>query len=188
MKRAQPEETEPDVLVQISMAVEGRFAVVQVKRAEVFHPHRFVKVVHCLFESVGFPEIISRSVDVTCVQTYADTFLVVYEGDDVAQVFEGGANYVAPTCHGFEDRRYGLGGCVGSVESFGYTGDGRGSRMAASPARVEIVKSDAERFAAVEIVQEGIVGLGGLFGVFLGEVDEVGAVRQDMTVRSDEKV
>ena len=75
---------------------------------------------------------------------------------------------------------------MGSIESLGYAGDGRGSRMAARPAGMKVIESDTERFAAVEIVQEGIVGLGGLFGVFLGEIDEVGAVRQDMTVWSDE--
>ena len=41
---------------------------------------------------------------------------------------------------------------------------------------MEIVEPDAEGFAAVEVVDEGVVGLGGLFGVLLGEVDEVGAV------------
>ena len=75
---------------------------------------------------------------------------------------------------------------MGSVESFGYAGDSRGTRMAASPAGMEVVESDTEGFATVEIVQEGIVGLGGLFGVFLGKIDEIGAVRQDMTIGNDE--
>lgn len=66
---------------------------------------------------------------------------------------------------------------MGSVESLGYTGNSGRSRMAASPAGVEVVESDAERFAAIEIVEEGIVGLVGLFRVFLGEIDEIGAVR-----------
>lgn len=58
--------------------------------------------------------------------------------------------------------------------------------MAACPAGVEVVKSYAQGFAAVEIVQEGIVGLGSLFRVFLGEINEVGAVWQDMTTSNDE--
>ena len=115
--------------------------------------------------------------NVTCVKAYSNSFLVFYESDDVAQVFEGRANYVATTCHGFEDRCYGLGGCMGTVKSLGYTGDSGRSRMAASPAGVEIVESDTKRFAAVEIVKKGIVGLSGLFGVFLGEIDKIGAVR-----------
>ncbi len=177
MECAQAEESEADVLVQISVAAEGGFAVIQVERTKVFHPHYFVEGVQCLFESHGFSQVISRSVNVTCVKTYPNSFLVVYESDDVAQVFEGRANYVTTTCHCFEDGRYGLGGCMGSVESLGYTGNSGRSRMAASPAGVEVVESDAKRFAAIEIVEEGIVGLSGLFSVFLGEIDEIGAVR-----------
>lgn len=66
---------------------------------------------------------------------------------------------------------------MGSIESLGYTGDSGRSRVAASPTGVEIVESDTKRFAAVQIVEEGIVGLSGLFGVFLGEIDEIRAVR-----------
>ena len=65
---------------------------------------------------------------------------------------------------------------MGSVESFGYTGDGGRPRTAAGPAGVEIVESDPQRFAALEIVEECIVRLRGLFGLFLGEIDEIGSV------------
>lgn len=177
MECAQTEEAEADVLMQVPVAAKGRFAVVDVERAEVLHPHCFVEVVQRLLESHGCPQVVSSSVHVTRVETHSDSFLVVHECDDVAQVFKGRADDVAAAGHGFEDGRYRLGGRVGLVESLGYAGDGGWSGMAAGPAGVEIVEPDAEGFAAVEVVEEGVVGLGGLFGVFLGEVDEVGAVR-----------
>lgn len=45
---------------------------------------------------------------------------------------------------------------------------------------LEVVEFDAEGFAAVEVVEEGGVGLLGFGGVFLCEVDEVGAVGKDV--------
>lgn len=177
MERAETEEAETDVLVQVSMAVEGRFAVVQVERAEVLQPHGFIEIVQCLFENCGFPQVVARCVDVAGIDAHADSFLVVHQGDDVAQVFKGRANDVAAACHGFEDRRDGFGGFMRSIESLGYAGDGGGSGMAAGPAGVEVVESDAEGFAADEIVKEGIVGLCGFFCIFLSEIDKIGAVR-----------
>lgn len=55
-----------------------------------------------------------------------------------------------------------------------WRGGGRGSSL-------EVVQLDAEGFAAVEVVDEGVIRLFGFVGVFLGEVHEVGAVREDMT-------
>lgn len=49
-------------------------------------------------------------------------------------------------------------------------------------ARVEIVEFDAEGFAAFEVVEEGFVGLCGACWVRVGEVDEVGAVGDDVLV------
>ena len=186
MERAQTEEAETDVLVQIPVAVEGRFAVIQVERAEVFQPDYLLEIIQRLFESRRFPQIVSCGVDVAGIETDADPLLVIYEGDDVAQVFERGADDVAAARHAFEDGRDGSGGRVGAIEGFGYAGDGGGAGVATSPARVEVVESDAEGFAAAEVVKEGIVGLGGFFGVFLGEVDEVGAVGEDVTMWMDE--
>ena len=56
---------------------------------------------------------------------------------------------------------------MGSVECLGYAGDGGMSGMAASPAGVEIVESNTKGFAAVEIVEEGVIGLSGFVGIFL---------------------
>lgn len=42
---------------------------------------------------------------------------------------------------------------------------------------------DVEGFAAVEVVEEGGVGLLGSGWVYLGEVDEVGAVGEDVAAR-----
>ena len=181
MEGAQTEEAETDVLVQIPVAVEGRFAVIQVERAEVFQPDYLLEIIQRLFESRRVPQIVPRGVDVAGIETNADPFLVIYEGDDVAQVFERGADDVAAARHGFEDGRDGAGGCVRAVKGFGYAGNGGGAGVAACPAWVEVVESDAEGFAAAEIVEEGVVCLGGSFGVFLGEVDEVGAVGEDVT-------
>ena len=47
-------------------------------------------------------------------------------------------------------------------------------------ALLEVVQLDAEGFAPLEVVEEGVVGLFGSVGVFLGEVHEVGAVREDV--------
>ena len=186
MEPAQTEEAETDVLVQISVAVEGRFAVIQVERAKVFQPNYLLEIFQRPFESHRFPQIVPRGVDVAGIEADADPFLVVYEGDDVAQVFERGADDVAAARHGFEDGRDGSSGCVGAVEGFSYAGDSGGAGVAACPARVEVVKSDAEGFAAAEVVEEGVVGLGGFFSVFLGEVHEVGAVGENVAIWSDE--
>lgn len=45
---------------------------------------------------------------------------------------------------------------------------------------LEVVQLDAEGFAAVEVVEEGVVGLFRFVWVFLREVDEVGAVGEDV--------
>ena len=181
MEGAQTEEAETDVLVQIPVAVEGRFAVIQVERAEVFQSDYLLEIVQRLFESRRFPQIVPRGVDVAGIETDADPFLVIYEGDDVAQVFERGADDVTAARHGFEDGRDGAGGCVRAVEGFGDAGNGGGAGVAACPAWVEVVESDAEGFAEAEVVEEGVVCLGGSIGVCLGEVDEVGAVGEDVT-------
>lgn len=52
--------------------------------------------------------------------------------------------------------------------------------MRARVARVEVVESDAQALAAVQVVDEGGVGLRGLVRLGLREVHEVGAVRQDV--------
>lgn len=44
-----------------------------------------------------------------------------------------------------------------------------------------------QRFAAVEIVEEGIVRLSGLLGVLLGEVDKIRAMRQYVTRGKNEQ-
>ena len=186
MERAQTEKAETDVLMQIPVAAEGRFAVVQVERAEVFQPDYLLEIVQRLFEGGRCPQIVSRGVDVAGIEADADPFLVIHEGDDVPQVFKRGADDVAAARHGFEDGRDASGGCVGAVESFGYAGDGGGAGVAACPARVEVVESDAKGFAAAEVVEEGVVGLGSFSSVFLGEVDEIGAVGEDMATYNDE--
>lgn len=116
------------------------------------------------------------------IETDADTFLVIYERDDVAQVFKGRTDDVAAARHGFEDGRDGSGGCVRAVEGFGYAGNGGGPGVAACPAWVEVVESDAEGLTAVEVVEESFVGLGGFFGIFLREVNEIGAVGENVTM------
>ena len=128
--------------MQISVAAEGRFTVIQVKSAEVLHPHDLVEVVQRLPERRGFPQIISRGVNVTRVEADPDSFLVVYEGDDVAQIFKGRANDVPTPCHGLKYGRHSRGGCVGPVESLGNAGNGGRSGVAASRAGVEVVESD----------------------------------------------
>lgn len=70
---------------------------------------------------------------------------------------------------------------MGAVQRSGNARQGRlAGRGGARPARVEVVEPDAESFAAVEVVEEGVVGLSVLLGIFLREVHEVGAVREDV--------
>ncbi len=45
---------------------------------------------------------------------------------------------------------------------------------------MEVVELDAESFAAVEVVEEGVVGLSVLLWIFLREVHEIGAVGEDV--------
>lgn len=45
---------------------------------------------------------------------------------------------------------------------------------------MEIVKLDAEGVATLQVVDEIGVGLGGFFGVCLSQVDEVGAVGENV--------
>lgn len=45
---------------------------------------------------------------------------------------------------------------------------------------MEVEEFDAQRFAALEVVEEGGVGLVVSGGVVLGEVDEVGSVGEDV--------
>lgn len=51
---------------------------------------------------------------------------------------------------------------------------------AAAVAGVEVVQRDAELVATRQIIEEGVVGLGRAGNVGVREVDEVGAVRDDV--------
>ena len=62
-----------------------------------------------------------------------------------------------------------MGDCFGSVAICGVR-----------DAWVEVVELDAESFAALEIVEESVVGLGCAGLVCVGEVDEVAAVGDDV--------
>ena len=142
-----------------------------------------------------------------CVQADAYARFVVHEGDDVAEVFEGGADDGVGAGHVFEHGFDGFGGGEGAVERAGDAGYGGGAGVGAGCAGagwgrgsvswgwgerggggreygLEVVEFDAEGFAAVEVVEEGGVGLLGFGWVGLGEVDEVGAVGEDVAVRS----
>ena len=69
---------------------------------------------------------------------------------------------------------------MGAIEGVGYSTYGGRARMATSGTRMEIIELDTESLAAVEVVEKGGVGLGGLLGFLLGEIDKVRAVWEDM--------
>ena len=69
---------------------------------------------------------------------------------------------------------------MGAVEGVGYSGYGGRARMATSGTGVEIIELYAEGFAAVEVVEESSVGLGGLLCFLLGEIDKVRAVWENV--------
>lgn len=96
----------------------------------------------------------------------------------------GGRAGVWAGCAGAGGREWGL---VGVVEGWMDGGMGRvdcgGQKVDWDGYGLEVVEFDAEGFAAVEVVEEGGVGLLGFGWVFLREVDEVGAVGEDVTVR-----
>ena len=173
MESAEAEKTQPDVLVQVPVAVEGGFGIVEVQRAEVFHADDGIEIVEGAFKSVRGAEVVARRERVACVDANADAGFVVNLGDYVTEVLKGAADDVAATGHVLEDGFDGFGGCVGVVERRGYAADGGGAGGWAGVSRVEVVEFDAEGFAAVQVVDEGVVGLSCLGGVFLGEVDEV---------------
>lgn len=120
---------------------------------------------------------------VACVDADADAGFVLRgdEGDYGGEVGEGGADEGGGTGHGFEEGGYVGGGGEGAVQSRGYAGDGGGAGSVVRPPRVEIVELDAQCFAAVEVFDEAIVGLFRLVRILLREVDEVGAVWDDVS-------
>ena len=118
----------------------------------------------------------------TCVDADADASLVFDLGDDVSEVFEGGPDDVAASGHVLEDGFDGLGFYVGTIEGRSYTGDCVGARSGAGVPRVKVVEFNAEGFAAFQVVHEGVVGLFCFRGVFLGEVDEVRTVGEDVSI------
>lgn len=64
------------------------------------------------------------------------------------------------------------------VELCGDAPNGGGPGLAARGPRMEVVQPDAEGFAPLQVVDKTGVGLRRLVLVGLGEVDEVGAVRE----------
>lgn len=68
---------------------------------------------------------------VACVEADADARFVVHEGDDVAEVFEGGSDHVAGAGHVFQDWFYERGGGEGAVERGGDAGYGGGAGVRA---------------------------------------------------------
>lgn len=117
------------------------------------------------------------------IETHADPTLILYKGDNIAQVLEARTNHIVRAGHILQHGRDGAGhGGVRAVERVRDARDRLRPRRPDAVARVEVVQPDAERGAPAQVVDEGGVGFGGHVGVVLREVDEVGAVRQDVSV------
>jgi hypothetical protein len=73
---------------------------------------------------------------------------------------------------------------VGAVDVGGEVGDGLDFVAVGRvcDARVEVIEFDAEFLTAFEVVDEDVVGLGGAGWVGVGEIDEIGAVGDDVLV------
>jgi len=172
---AETEVARSDARVEIAIAEERGFAVVDVQGFQVLESNHLVELGHC--GSVGFrrAQVVASSKDVACVETDADARLVLYAVDDCCEVLEGAADGVTLRGHGLEDCDDGAAGgvAVGLVDVVGDVADAFFAGGSIGVAGVEVVELDAERVAAREIVQEGVVGLLLAFCVGMGEVDEV---------------
>ena len=102
--------------------------------------------------------------------------------DDVPQVCEAAANDAPAASHVLEDWHDGGRCAQRAVEelSCDVVGYGLLTRLKACGARVEVVVLDAKGFAALEVVEEGVVAL--LLFVTVGgrKVDQVGAMWEDV--------
>jgi hypothetical protein len=166
------------------MRGERRFAVVDVQGTQVLDAYDALEVVHGGCEGLGHAQVVPASESVAGVEADADAGFVVYQCDGVAEVFEGATEDVASRGHVFEERDDGRGFFVGAVDVGGEVGDGLDFVAVGRvcDARVEVVEFDAKFLTAFEVVDEDVVGLGGAGWVGVGEIDEVGAVRDDVLV------
>ena len=83
MECTKPEEAKADVLVEITVAVEGGFGVVEMQGAEISQAYDFVEIVEGLLESCGCSEIVAGCEDMAGIKAYADSALVFDLCDDV---------------------------------------------------------------------------------------------------------
>ncbi|KAJ6445551.1 checkpoint protein kinase (SldA) [Purpureocillium lavendulum] len=174
----EPEEAGADVGVQVAVGVEWRLAVVDCAGLEVFGADGVVEGIHGLAEGIGGAQVVAGGEGVARVDTDTYAVLVINEGDDVPEVLPRGADDVAGAGHVLQHRHDRLRVAVGPVELGGDAGNGGGAGVAERRPRVEVVQADAELLAAAQVIDEAGVRLRGLCGVRLGQVDEVGAVRQ----------
>ena len=133
-------------------------------------------------EGGGGAKVVAGGEGVASVETDADARFVLDLRDDVTDVFKGRADDVAACGHVLEDGDHGAGFLVRTIQTFRYAGDGFCTGMRSRVSGVEVVELDSERIATFEVVEEGGVGLFGLIGLCLGQIDEIGAVRENMLV------
>lgn len=119
---------------------------------QVWHPDNSVETIHSLLESLGRPQIIPSRKGMAGINTYANTSLVIYKGDDVSQMFPGGSDNIATTSHVLQDRYNGFGCLVRLVQLLGNPLDRFRSGMTTTTARMKVVKPNAKLLTALKIV------------------------------------
>ena len=116
-------------------------------------------------------KVVACGEGVAGIEADADSGFVLNLFYDVAEVFKGVANDVSGPCHVLEQGFDGLRLFVRAIESIGDSRKAGLARVGACVAGVEVVELDAQAVAAFEVVDEGVVGLGGFVLLGLCEVD-----------------
>ena len=126
---AEAEKAGAYVGMEVAVAVQGGFAVVEVQGFEEAQADDAVELLEGGAEGGGGTEVISGGENVAGVEADADAGLVVRldVGDDGGEFVKGGSDVISTAGHGFEERRHGRGSGQGCIELFADSSNCRGT-------------------------------------------------------------
>ena len=147
---------------------------------QVLDADNLVKPLHRLRKCLRTPQVIACSKSVAGINTNPNPLLISHPCDDIPQIFPSRAHNVPLARHILQHSNHMLARLVPLVQPLRDPRDSLSPRLATRVSRVEVVQAYTERVAALQVVDEVGQRLRRLGCVFLRQVDQVGAVREDV--------
>ncbi|KFY83324.1 hypothetical protein V500_10095 [Pseudogymnoascus sp. VKM F-4518 (FW-2643)] len=151
------------------------------QRAQVVRADDVIKLLHRLCERLGCAKIIPSCEGVARIYAHPHALLVVHEGNHIPQILKARAYYVPGASHILKQRNNGFRRLVRAIQHLRDPSNRLLPWISPRIPGVEIIQPDAKGFAPREVVEETRVRLLCLLRVGLREVDEVGAVGEDVS-------